>query len=244
MAQTEPLFIADAYLTQAQATVLGQTEEGGILVDRSVFYAAGGGQPGDTGWLDWDGGTLAVSDTIKSGRDGIALMPEAGAPLPPVGSVVHQRLDWGRRHRLMRMHTCLHLLSVVVPLPVSGGAIADGKGRLDFNMPDAPGDKEALQHSLQSLIDQNLVVSETWITDAELDANPGLVKTMSVVPPRGVGRIRLVRIGPQDAQIDLQPCGGTHVAATAEIGEIRIGKIEKKGRQNRRIYVHQSDGTF
>jgi misacylated tRNA(Ala) deacylase len=138
----------------------------------------------------------------------------------------------------MRVHTALHLLSVVIPLPVTGGAISAEKGRLDFDMPDAPDDKMVLQGKLNALIDRDLPVSETWITDAELEANPGLVKTMSVMPPMGAGRVRLVRIGEEGAsQIDLQPCGGTHVRRTGEIGKVTLGKIEKKGRQNRRVSV-------
>jgi misacylated tRNA(Ala) deacylase len=151
---------------------------------------------------------------------------------------VTQVLDWDRRYGHMRVHTALHLLSVVIPLGVSGGSISAAKGRLDFNMPDAPEDKAALQAELQELIDRDLPVGEDWITDAELDANPGLVKTMSVSPPRGAGRVRLVRIGAGETQVDLQPCGGTHVASTGEIGRIRLGKVEKKGRLNRRVYLH------
>jgi misacylated tRNA(Ala) deacylase len=152
-------------------------------------------------------------------------------PLPPVGTVVHQVLDWDRRHRLMRVHTALHLLSVVIPLPVTGGQIGADRGRLDFDMPEPPEDIEALNEALNVFIDADLPVTESWITDAELMANPGLVKTMSVAPPVGQGRVRLVKIG----EIDLQPCGGTHVARTGEIGRVAIGKIEKKGRQNRRV---------
>jgi misacylated tRNA(Ala) deacylase len=148
-----------------------------------------------------------------------------------VGTVVHQVLDWDRRHRLMRVHTALHLLSVVIPLPVTGGQIGADRGRLDFDMPEPPGDIEALNEALNAFIDADLPVTESWITDAELMANPGLVKTMSVAPPVGQGRVRLVKIG----EIDLQPCGGTHVARTGEIGRVAIGKIEKKGRQNRRV---------
>jgi misacylated tRNA(Ala) deacylase len=151
---------------------------------------------------------------------------------------VTQILNWDRRLRHMRVHTALHLLSVVIPLPVSGGSIGTDKGRLDFDMPEAPEDKEALEADLNRLIDCNMDVTEEWITDAELDAQPDLVKTMSVQPPRGSGQIRLVRIGVGDQTADLQPCGGTHVANTDEIGRVRIGKIEKKGRQNRRVYLH------
>ena len=166
------------------------------------------------------------------------MIPEPDTTLPAVGTQVTQDINWDRRFGYMREHTALHLLSVVIPLPVTGGAISDGKGRLDLNMPDAPEDKEALQSTLQALVDRDLPVTEDWITDAELDANPGLVKTLSVSPPRGTGRIRLIRIGEGPAQIDLQPCGGTHVARTSEIGALRLGKIEKKGRQNRRVYLH------
>ena len=169
-----------------------------------------------------------------------ALLPGQG-PRPPVGVEVTQVIDWDRRRSHMRVHTALHLLSVMIPRPVTGGQISEGKGRLDFDMPEAPEDKEALEAGLNDLIARDLAVTEDWITDAELDANPGLVKTMSVAPPRGAGRVRLVRIGAGEAQVDLQPCGGTHVARTGEIGPVRLGKIEKKGRQNRRVYLHLDD---
>lgn len=155
-----------------------------------------------------------------------------------MGTTVTQTLDWNRRYGHMRVHTALHLLSVVIPLEVTGGSIGAEKGRLDFNMPEAPEDKQALQDQLQALIDRDLAVTEDWITDAELDANPQLVKTMSVSPPRGAGQVRLVRIGTEKEQVDLQPCGGTHVKRTGEIGRIRLGKVEKKGKQNRRVYLH------
>ncbi|WP_158968344.1 alanyl-tRNA editing protein [Chachezhania sediminis] len=232
----DPLYAADAYLREAPGTVVSVSESG-IVLDRSLFYATGGGQPGDGGRLDWVGGSCTVL-TAEKGEGGIVLVPAGGEDLPPVGTPVVQKLDWDRRHAHMRVHTCLHLLSVVLPFPVSGGSIAADKGRLDFAMETPPSDKEALQAELQALIDRDLAVTERWITEAELDANPGLVKTMSVAPPRGAGRVRLVRIGDEDTQVDLQPCGGTHVARTSQIGRIRIGKIEKKGRQNRRVYVH------
>jgi misacylated tRNA(Ala) deacylase len=183
-----------------------------------------------------------VATTVKGEADEIVLVPAEGETArPPVGAEVVQTLDWARRHAHMRVHTALHLLSVVLPLPVTGGAIGEGKGRLDFDMPEAPGDKAALEAELNALVARDLPVSEDWITDAELAANPGLVKTMSVAPPTGAGRVRLVRIGARDAQVDLQPCGGTHVARTGEIGGLRLGKIEKKGRQNRRVTVHLAD---
>jgi len=233
-----PLYRSDAYAREAAARVTGYTDEGGIILDTGLFYPTGGGQPGDSGWIDWDGVSLAVATTVKGPAGESVLVPAEPARLPPVGAHVVQRLDWDRRYKHMRVHTALHLLSVVIPLEVSGGSIGAEKGRLDFNMPEAPQDKEALQAELQALIDRDLPVTEDWITDAELDANPQLVKTMSVSPPRGAGKVRLVRIGQGADQIDLQPCGGTHVARTGEIGRIRLGKVEKKGKQNRRVYLH------
>lgn len=237
----EPLYRSDAYLRSAEATVTGQSEEGGVLLDRPLFYPTGGGQPGDSGLLIWEGGRMPVTTTVKGPDGASVLVPTDGADLPPVGTQVTQELDWERRYSHMRVHTALHLLSVVIPLEVTGGSVSVAKGRLDFNMPEALEDKEALQEQLQALIDRDLPVSEDWITDEELDANPGLVKTMSVSPPRGSGRVRLIRIGEGAAQVDLQPCGGTHVRHTAEIGRIRLGKVEKKGRQNRRVYLHLED---
>lgn len=238
---THPLFLEDAYVRDAQGTVIAHTPEGGVVLDASIFYATGGGQPGDSGALSWNGHTLPIATCVKikdSKSADTALVPAEPAPLPAIGTVVTQSLDWERRHSLMRVHTALHLLSVIIPLPVTGGSISMGKGRLDFDMPEAPDDKEALERSLNALIELDYVVSEDWITDEELRANPQLVKTMSVQPPMGAGRIRLVRIGDDQRQIDLQPCGGTHVARTSEIGRVRIGKIEKKGKQNRRVTLH------
>jgi len=234
---TQPLFRDDAYLKQAPATVTAITEQRGIVVDASIFYPTGGGQPGDKGELTWENGRCEIVTTVKGEGDQIVLVPAEGSEVPPVGASVTQAIDWDYRYRLMRVHTMLHLLSVVIPLPVTGGAITAEKGRLDFDMPDHPGEKEELASKLQALIDQDYEITTDWITDAELDANPGLVKTMSVQPPRGAGKVRLVRIGTKDEQIDLQPCGGTHVARTGEIGKITIGKIEKKGKLNRRVNV-------
>ena len=234
---TEQLFLHDAYRKTAPGRVSDVTEEGGIVLDGTLFYAQGGGQPGDSGTLDWDGGRIRVATTVK-GRDGaVVLVPAEAGTLPPVGARVEQRLDWDRRHAHMKIHTALHLLSVVIPLPVTGGAISAEKGRLDFDMPDAPEDKLVIQGQINALIDRDLPVSDSWISDAELAANPGLVKTMSVKPPTGAGRVRLVQIGAAKSMIDLQPCGGTHVARTGEIGKVTIARIEKKGRQNRRVSV-------
>ena len=234
------LWQTDPYAREAPARVVAHDPEGGVVLDACLFYAAGGGQPGDRGRLVWEGGTLQVQDTVK-GPDGAILRPAEGAALPPVGAEVRQHLDWDLRHLHMRVHTALHLLSVVIPLPVTGGQIGAGKGRLDFDMPEAPGDKAPLEAALNDLIARDLAVTEDWITDAELEANPGLVKTMSVKPPMGAGRVRLVRIGAGADQVDLQPCGGTHVARTGEIGPVTLGKIEKKGRQNRRVTLHLAE---
>ena len=238
---TTLLFRDDAYRRNAAGQVTERPEQGGVILNQSLFYPTGGGQPGDVGWLRWDGGDMQIATTVKGSGEQVVLIPVDGQPLPSVGTNVTQELDWDQRFGHMRVHTALHLLSVVIPLDVSGGSIGHEKGRLDFNMPEAPEDKDALQDRLQELIDRDLPVSERWITEAELDANPQLVKTMSVSPPRGAGRIRLVQIGQGDGQVDLQPCGGTHVARTGEIGKIRLGKVEKKGKQNRRVYLHLAD---
>ncbi len=237
---TELLFRADAYLTHAEAVVTAHTPEGGIVVSASLFYPTGGGQPGDSGMIEWPGGRLVIGTAVKVEGGHVALVPAEARAMPPVGSVIRQHLDWDRRHRLMRVHTALHLLSVVIPLPVTGGQIGPDHGRLDFDMPEVPADPDVWTMALNRLIDRDLKVTEDWITDAELDANPGLVKTMSVRPPTGQGRVRLIRIGEGAGQIDLQPCGGTHVARTGEIGRVAIGKVEKKGRQNRRVTLHLS----
>lgn len=238
---TDLLFRTDPYLREAEARVVGHTAEGGILCDRSLFYPTGGGQPGDSGWVDWVGGGLPIATAVKAEGGQVALVPAAPDAMPAVGTVIRQRLDWDRRYRHMRVHTALHLLSVVIPLPVTGGQIGAERGRLDFDMPDPPEDVQMLEDRLNALIGLDLPVGESWITDAELEANPGLVKTMSVRPPMGQGRVRLVRIGEGLSQVDLQPCGGTHVARTAEIGRVTIGRIEKKGRQNRRVTVMLED---
>lgn len=238
---TEPLFREDAYLQKCSATV-SHVGDDGVVLDRTVFYPAGGGQLGDVGRLLWDGGAADVIDTTKGDPPGtIAHRLADGAAAPSVGAEVSAELAWARRSAHMRMHTALHLLSVVIPLPVTGGAIGAGKSRLDFDMPEAPGDREALEEQLNALIAEDHPVVSEWITDAELEANPGLVKTMAVKPPMGEGRVRLVRIGAGETPVDLQPCGGTHVARTSEIGQIRLGKIEKKGKQNRRVNILFAD---
>ena len=235
---TEKMFQSAPYLREAKACVTGHTPEGGVVLERCIFYATGGGQPGDSGSLSWDTHNMPVATTLKGEGEQIVLLPAEATALPPVGTEVLQRLDWDRRHHHMRVHTALHLLSVVIALPVTGGSIGVDKGRLDFDMPDPLADKEALTAQLNDIIKQDLPITEGWITDEELAANPSLVKTMSVHPPKGTGRVRLIGIGAGDAQIDLQPCGGTHVARTGEIGPVRIGKVQNKGAQNRRVYLH------
>ena len=237
---TRPLF-RDAYLREATGLVRAHTDEGGIVLEESLFYPTGGGQPGDSGRIAWEGGAAGIATAVKGEGGAIVLVPDAPVSLPAPGTVLRQTLDWDRRYRHMRMHSALHLLSVVVPLPVTGGQVGAERGRLDFDMPEPPGDAAALEEALNALIARDLAVTDDWITDAELEANPGLVKTMSVRPPMGQGRVRLVRIGAGPDQVDLQPCGGTHVARTAEIGRVRIAKIEKKGRQNRRVSIELVD---
>jgi misacylated tRNA(Ala) deacylase len=238
---TETLYRTEPYLKEADAVVDAITPEGGIVLDRTIFYPTGGGQPGDAGVLSWGGAEIGIATTVKGEGGAIVLIPGEAAGLPEVGERVLQSLDWDRRYRHMRVHTALHLLSVVIPLPVTGGAIATDKGRLDFDMPESPHAKEALEDALNDLVEADLPVIEDWITDEALEASPSLVKTMSVAPPRGQGRVRLIRIGTGETQVDLQPCGGTHVARTGEIGRLRLGKIEKKGALNRRVYLHLDD---
>lgn len=233
---TERLFLEDAYLATASATVVAAGPEG-IVLDRTPFYARSGGQPGDTGALRWAGGETAIADTMKGEGETILHIPAPEAALPPVGATVEAALDWPRRQRLMRMHTTLHLLCSLIPgAAVTGGQIGLDRSRLDFDLPEPPA-KAELESDLNALIAADHLVTHEWVDEAVLDADPGLVRTLSVKPPRGTGRVRLVRIGSPAAPVDLQPCGGTHVANTAEIGRINVLKIENKGRQNRRITI-------
>jgi misacylated tRNA(Ala) deacylase len=230
---TRELFREDAYLREAQSQVL-HADERGITLAGTVFYAMGGGQPGDIGTIVWEGGTATVIDTRRS-SDGAAIVHcvAPGAVLPVPGTQVRMVLDWERRHRLMRMHTCLHVLTAVVPGPVNGGSVREDSGRLDFDLQGERLDKAEIEARLNELIRAGAAVSTEWVTDEELATRPELVKTMSVKPPVGNGRVRLLRI----EGIDLQACGGTHVANIAEIGPVVVTKIESKGRQNRRVSV-------
>ena len=231
---TERLYEQDSYRRETEAEVLA-VSDAGVVLDRTVFYARGGGQPGDRGELQLPSGTLVqVVDTIKGeGEQILHLLAPDAAELPKPGDRVQARIDWPLRHRHMRMHTCMHLLCALVDAPVTGGNLNDQKGRLDFDLPESTVDKETLTAALNELIAKGVDTSLEWITDEELAAQPELVKTMSVQPPTGAGRVRLLRVG----DVDLQPCGGTHVANTSEIGPVRVSKIEKKSRLNRRINV-------
>jgi misacylated tRNA(Ala) deacylase len=231
---TDLLFRDDPYLKSTEATVLAVNDRRGIVLDRTVFYATGGGQPGDIGRLARGGGDIAIAATVYGDtKADIVHVPGEAEALPEPGETVTAVLDWERRYAHMRIHTALHLLSVVLPFPVTGGQIGADEGRLDFSIEGEVPAKEEIEARLNELVTANYPVTTEWITDAELEANPGMVKTMKVKPPMGSGRVRLVRIG----DIDLQPCGGTHVAATGEIGRIVIGKMESKGKQNRRVRI-------
>ena len=231
---TEEVFRSDAYATCCEAQVVAVHDQG-IELDRTVFYPMGGGQPGDGGMLRRaDGTEVLIADTRKGEQPGQILhVPAEGAPTLSVGDKVVAEIDWQRRYRLMRMHTCLHVLCAVVPGGVTGGSVGDGRGRLDFDLPDPTLDKDQVTAELNRLIEENHPVRFRWITDEEMAASPDLVRTMSVKPPSGQGRVRLVEI----ENVDLQPCGGTHLASTGEIERVRVAKIEKKGKHNRRVVI-------
>jgi misacylated tRNA(Ala) deacylase len=233
---TQALFRDDAYRAEAEATVLS-SEPRGVALDCTVFYAQGGGQSGDRGALMLeDGAPVPIVNTIyDSDRATILHVPADGVALPRPGARVIARIDWDLRYQ--RAHTALHLLSVVLPYPVTGGSVGDAEGRLDFDSGEAVLDKANVERRLNELIALNAAVSQRWIADEELMANPGLIKTMSVKPPMGTGRVRLVAI----EGLDLQPCGGTHVARTAEIGRALVTGIEKKGKINRRVRIALAD---
>jgi misacylated tRNA(Ala) deacylase len=233
---TQRLFLHDPTLASTSATVIA-SGPAGIVLDRTVFYARGGGQPGDSGVLRWEGGETPITEAVKGDGEAILHLPGSDAALPPVGSVVEAAIEWQRRHAHMRMHTAMHLLcSLIKGAAVTGGSVGADKSRLDFDLPNPP-PKEEIEAGLNALIEANHPVRIEWVDESVLDADPGLVRTMSVQPPRGTGRLRLMRIGEGETAVDLQPCGGTHVARTGEIGPIRVLKIENKGKQNRRIII-------
>jgi misacylated tRNA(Ala) deacylase len=231
---TQTLFREDAYRTETEAAVLA-SEPRGIALDRTVFYAQGGGQSGDRGTILIEDGTIVpiVNTVYDADRATILHVPAEGSALPRANARVIARIDWDLRYKRMRAHTALHLLSVVAPYPVTGGSVGDAEGRLDFDSGETALDKAEIERRLNELIALDAAVSQRWIADAELEANPGLIKTMSVKPPMGTGRVRLIAI----EGLDLQPCGGTHVARTGEIGSASVTGIEKKGKINRRVRI-------
>lgn len=228
----EELFRQDAYIREADAIVTA-AEERGVRLDRSIFYPTGGGQPGDTGILRWDGGEAKIVDTVKADGGDVLHVLAPDAPRPAVGTKVHTALDWERRHLHMRMHTAMHVMSSVIKGSVTGGQVGADKSRLDFNLDGEVPTKEWVTEEVNKLIALDRPVTPQWITDEELTARPELVKTMSVRPPMGAGRVRLLAI----EGVDLQACGGTHVARTGEIGRIECTKIENKGKMNRRFII-------
>lgn len=236
---TEPLFRDDAYLRSCEARVIEITGDGAIVLDRSVFYATSGGQPGDTGHLERaDGSRIDIAATVYAdGKTGHRHLPAPGSPMPEPGELVVAHVDWARRYRLMRMHTALHIICAVLKTKITGCQIGEEESRIDLDMPEPP-EREAIEADIRAAVARDMEISTSWITDAELDANPGLIKSMSVSPPRGSGQVRLVRIG---EDFDLQPCGGTHVSRTSEVGRIDITKMEKKGKLNRRIRIQLAD---
>jgi misacylated tRNA(Ala) deacylase len=232
------LFRDDAYLSTAEGTVVAINDRGGIILDQTCFYATSGGQPGDTGFLEReDGSKIAIAATVcGETKDEIIHVPAPDQPVPDIDEKLVLHVDWDRRYKLMRMHTACHLLTVVCPYPITGASVGEEESRVDFDIPEFDGDKASVSEKLMELVDGNHPVYVETISEADLAANPGLVKSKNVRPPSGTGRIRLVCIG-KDAAVDSQPCGGTHITETAEVGDIHIGKIEKKGRENRRFRI-------
>ncbi len=230
---TIEIFRDDAYARTTEAQILAVNDDG-IVLNQTVFYPEGGGQPGDRGSITLsDDDAITIIDTRKNEAGELLHIPAAGQAMPAVDDRVTASIDWDYRYKHMRTHTCLHLLCALIPYDVTGGSISQVKGRLDFDMSE-PLDKEAVQQALSQLIADDRSVAYRWITDAEMENNMDLVRTMSVKPPMGQDRVRLVEV----SEVDLQPCGGTHVARTGEIGEVRIGKVEKKGKHNRRVNIH------
>lgn len=234
---TTALYRDDFYLSTCEAVVTAIHQDGGIELDQTCFYAASGGQPGDLGFLERaDGSRIAIALTRHGETKDIILhQPAEGQPSPAVGETLVLHIDWPRRYKLMRMHTACHLLSVVCPFPITGAAVGEEESRVDFDMSETI-DKDQVTTDLMKLVAENHPVYLQWITDAELIANPGIVKSKNVRPPVGLGRVSLVAIG-ENSAVDSQPCGGTHVSETQEVGAIHIAKIEKKGKENRRFRI-------
>jgi misacylated tRNA(Ala) deacylase len=232
---TTLLFREDAYLQSCNAKVVGINGRGGIVLDQTVFYPTAGGQPGDKGVLRFDGRETVIATTVYDDTKTAIHVPAEGQPLPAIGDDVVAELDWATRHKVMRCHTMMHLLCASVPYPVTGSSITEDGGRIDFDIPEGQiPEKAALEDKINRWIVEDHAITTRWITDEDLDANPELVRTMFVKPPRGSGKVRLVLIG-EGGKVDLQPCGGTHVKSTAEIGPVAVDKIQNKGKINRRI---------
>ncbi len=236
--ETNPLFREDAYLKATPAKVIGLTDEGGVILDQTVFYATSGGQPGDSGLLRRaDGSIIQIATTVNGAtKNDFIHVPAESETLPQLGEELIAEIDWERRFKLMQMHTACHLLSVICPFPVTGASVNIDDSRIDFDMQGNDLTKEQVSEKLMEMVNAASPVTTNWISDEELAANPDLVKSKNVRPPVGQGRIRLVLIG-DNGSVDSQPCGGTHVANTSEIGEVHIGKVEKKGKENRRYRI-------
>jgi misacylated tRNA(Ala) deacylase len=234
---TLPLYRDDFYLSTAEGTVTDVRDDGSIELDQTCFYAMSGGQPGDIGFLERaDGSKIELGVTVNGEYKSVILhKPLEGQPLPAVGEKLTLHVDWARRYKLMRMHTACHILSVVCQFPITGAAVGEDDSRVDFDMAETI-DKDEVTARMMEIVNANHPVYVQWITDEELAANPGIVKSKNVRPPLGMGRVSLVCIG-ENADIDSQPCGGTHVSETQEVGEIHIAKIEKKGKENRRFRI-------
>ncbi|MEE9314190.1 MAG: alanyl-tRNA editing protein [Rhizobiaceae bacterium] len=238
MTPTKQLFADDGYASTCDCEVVAINDQGGIILNQTVFYATSGGQPGDTGFLErTDGSQISITATVfdQGGKEFIVHVPASGEAVPKVGEKLVAHIDWQRRYKLSRMHTACHILSVVCPYPITGASVGEEQSRVDFDMSDTS-DKTEISAAMMELVNANHPIFTRWITEQELDDNPNLVKSKNVKPPRGIGDIRLVCIG-ENSTIDSQPCGGTHVSETQEVGEIHIGKIEKKGRENRRFRI-------
>jgi misacylated tRNA(Ala) deacylase len=234
---TLPLYRDDFYLSTAEGIVTAVRADGAIELDQTCFYATSGGQPGDTGFLERaDGSKIELGITVNGEDKSVVLhTPLEGQPLPEVGEKLVLHVDWARRYKLMRMHTACHILSVVCQFPITGAAVGEDESRVDFDMAETI-DKDAVTARMMEIVNANHPVYVQWITDADLAANPGIVKSKNVRPPAGMGRVSLVCIG-ENASVDSQPCGGTHVSETQEVGAIHIAKIEKKGKENRRFRI-------
>ncbi len=244
---TQAEFLEDSYRRSCEAEVISINEQGDIILDRTVFYATSGGQPGDSGWLEFnDGSTIEILTAIKDKvSGGIALVPsendmEKAGQLAAPGTKLTCHINWEKRYKLMQMHTACHLLSVICPYPITSANVGENESRIDFDMPELPAPKDELSSAVMAMVDANHPIFSQWIEEAELVANPDLVKSKNVKPPEGAGRIRLVCIG-ENSSVDSQPCGGTHVKTTGEVGAIHIGKIEKKGKENRRFRIRFGD---